>query len=81
MNTAAIREQLYDYIRVADDKKVRAIFTMLENDIVEENEWWKEKAFVEELDKRYEAWDSGAEKSYTLTEMDASIEKMKKKRN
>jgi len=35
MSTAAIRERLYDYIRVADDKKVRAIYTMLEDTIVE----------------------------------------------
>jgi hypothetical protein len=39
MNTAAIREKLYDYIRVADDKKVQAIFMILEDDITEQVEW------------------------------------------
>jgi hypothetical protein len=33
MTTAAIRERLYDYIRVADDKKVVAIYTPLEEQI------------------------------------------------
>jgi hypothetical protein len=36
MNAAAIRDRLYDYIRVADDKKIRAIYTMLEDSITEE---------------------------------------------
>jgi hypothetical protein len=31
MNTAAIRQQLHQYIDVADDKKIEAIYTLLEN--------------------------------------------------
>lgn len=73
MTTAAVREKLYDYIRVADDKKVKAIYMMLEDEITEELEWWKDKVFVKELDKRYKAWISGKEKSYTQAEVDASI--------
>ena len=33
MTTIAIREKLQDYIRVADDKKVKAIYTMGEDEI------------------------------------------------
>lgn len=80
MTTASVREKLYDYIRVADDKKVKAIFMMLEDEITEELEWWKDRAFVKELDKRYEAWASGKEKGYTSAEVDASIEQLKKRR-
>lgn len=79
MTMAAVREKLYDYIRVADDKKVKAIYMMLEDEITMEVEWWKDNAFVKELDKRYEAWESGKEKGYTLAEIDASIEQLKKK--
>jgi len=47
MNTAAIRDKLYDYIRVADDKKIKAIYMMLEDEIAEETEWRNNAAFVE----------------------------------
>ena len=47
MNTAtSLRDKLYDYIRVADDKKVHAIYSLLENEIAETKEWWKDKLFV-----------------------------------
>jgi hypothetical protein len=74
MTTAAIREKLYEYIRVADDKKLKAIYTILESEIEEETEWWKNEAFVNELDKEYDAWKKGDEKGYTLEEVEASIQ-------
>ena len=38
MNTAfSLRDKLYDYIRVADDKKLYAIYSLLENEIEETN--------------------------------------------
>ena len=80
MTTDSVREKLHQYIKVADDKKIRAIYTMLEGEITEEVEWWKENVFAKELDKRYSAWATGKEKGYTLTEIDASIEQIKKRR-
>ncbi len=80
MTIAAIRHKLYDYIRIADSKKIKAIYTILEDEINEETEWWNDKAFIEELDKHYNAWESGKEKAYTLAEIDTSIELIKKKR-
>ena len=80
MTTSAIRERLYDFIRVADDKKVKAMYMMLEDEITETIEWWKDKAFVEGLNKTYDDWESGKEKSFTMSEVEESIEQMKKKR-
>ena len=53
---------------------------MLEDDITEELEWWKDKIFVKELDNRYKAWTDGKEKGYTQADVEASIEQLKKKR-
>ena len=80
MNTTTIRERLYDYIRIADDKKIKAIFMMLEDGMVKETKWWKDNQFIDELDKRYSAWESGREKGYTLSEVDASIAQLKLKK-
>jgi hypothetical protein len=79
MRTAAIREKLHEYIRVADDKKLKAIYTILENEIEEETEWWANEAFIDELDKEHEAWKKGHAKGYTLEEVEASIQEIKAK--
>jgi 3-phenylpropionate/cinnamic acid dioxygenase small subunit len=79
-DSAAIRHKLYDYIRVADDKKLHAIYNLLESEIEETMEWWKNKAFVAELDQRYEALESGNDKGYSVEQLEASIDKLRKKR-
>ena len=55
MSSTAIRNKLYDYIRVADDKKLYAIYNLLEDEIEQTNEWWKDKKFINELDRRSQA--------------------------
>ena len=81
MTTSSIREKLYDFIKVADDKKVKAIYMILEDEINEKAEWWKDKGFMKELDNRYKAWETGKEKGYTLDEVNALFETAGKKRN
>jgi hypothetical protein len=80
MNTGTIREKLYDYIRVADDKKVKAIYTMLEDTIAEEVKWWDDNRIVDEFQKRYDAWNTGKEKGYLMSDIDKDILSLKKKR-
>ena len=81
MNAGAIRDRLYDYIRVADDKKIKAIYMMLEDDISQEAEWWNDPSFVSELEKEYEAWDSGKDKGYSLAEIKSEITSRKAKKH
>ena len=78
MSGASIREKLYDYIRVADEKKLRAIYNLLENEIEETAEWWKGAAVVKEFDKRYGNWLNQQEKAYTLEETAAYLKTLKK---
>ena len=73
MTAAAIRDKLYNYIRVADDKKVKAIYTMLENEIEEETAWWTDKKFIAALDKDFEEWQGGKAKGYSMEEVSHSI--------
>jgi hypothetical protein len=55
MNTADIRQQLHGYLEVADDKKINAIYTMVEDEINETNvEYTPEfKAELEKAEKRF----------------------------
>lgn len=76
--TSSLRDRLYDYIRVADDKKLNAIYSLLENEIDETKEWWRDKQFVAELDNRYEAMETGKDKGFTVTQLETSIAKIRK---
>ena len=80
MTTAAIREKLYDYIRGADDKKIKAIYTILEDQIVKGNDWSQDVEFIAELDERVKRWEDGTDKAYTWNELEASIKVLKDKR-
>ena len=76
----AIRNKLYDFIRVADDKKLHAIYNLLQNDIDNTLEWWKDKAFTAEFDRRYQSLENGTDKGYTLDELETSVSKLRRKR-
>jgi hypothetical protein len=80
MTTAAIREKLYDYLRIADDKKLKAIYWMLEEEISAETKWWKDNVFATELNKDFADWKSGDQKAFSPADIDKSIETLKKKR-
>ena len=45
--------------------------------IGEKQQCWKDKKFVEELDRRYKALENGKDKGFTIKELVASIEKRK----
>jgi hypothetical protein len=80
MTTTIIRKKLVDYLKVADDKKVKAIYTMLEDEInTAENDW--DKNFVKELNRRSKQFKKVNSKVYTWEETKkAAIEKVKAKR-
>lgn len=71
MSTATIRERLFEYIRFADDKKVRAIYTMVEDDIIERLDLWEDKDFLKELDRRIKEIETGKVTGSTWEEVKA----------
>ena len=77
MPSSAIREKLYDYIRVADEKKVVAIYNLLHEDIETTVEWWQDASVVKELDSRYNSWKSGKQKGYTIEETVSYFKRLK----
>lgn len=80
MTVEAIRVRLYDYIRDADDKKVEAIYTLLEDQITEPYDWSEDEEFVAELDERVRRYEQGIDRGQSWDELKASIAELKKKR-
>ena len=58
MSTSAIRQKLHNYLEVADDKKVKAIYTMME-EVIEKSAVQYTDDFKKELDRRYAYYKSG----------------------
>lgn len=80
MTPSAIREKLYDYIHIAEDKKIMAIFAILEDTIDDDVQWWKDAAVTDELEARILDFKSGKDKGYSMDDMEASIITLKQKR-
>ncbi len=51
MSSIEIKRKLFDYIRNADSRKVKAMYTIVERDIQEESHIWTDD-FVNEMSRR-----------------------------
>ena len=58
MSIVTIREKLHHYIETAQEKKVKAIFAMVEDEIEEEAIVWNDE-FLVELNKRTNDFENG----------------------
>ncbi|TKB96346.1 hypothetical protein [Pedobacter cryophilus] len=81
MTITAIRKKLQDYIKTADDKKIKAIFTLVESDIDKSLDWWEDKEFVAELDERGRRYKEGLDRGFTFEEAKEEILKLKAQKN
>jgi hypothetical protein len=73
MSTETIRERLHEYIRFADDKKVAAIYTMVESEIEEELDLWEDKDFLNELNDRLKEYENENATTLSLEEFKQKI--------
>lgn len=78
--TLGIRQKLHNYLEIADDKKVDAIFTILEEDIEESSVTYSDE-LKKELDKRHEDLKSGKAKSISAKNSKRRIEKIMEFKN
>jgi hypothetical protein len=62
MDTSSIRQKIYEYIRVADDRKVKAIYSIIESEADDLYEWWNDKELIAELDHRSSQIKNGSDK-------------------
>ncbi len=78
MDAITIREKLHDYIRIADARKVKAIYTMIESDLAN-NEWWDDEKLIKKFDKEYADYKSGKEGGYSFSELKKNIDSLRSK--
>ncbi|HVW99800.1 MAG TPA: hypothetical protein VHA52_05130 [Candidatus Babeliaceae bacterium] len=74
MSTSEIRENLIRYIRVADDKKVTAIYTMVKDGMDTPANDWDER-LINELERRSKSISNGTAKTYSWEETKAAAGK------
>ena len=73
MNTSSIRQKLFDYLQVADDNKVEAIYSILEEEIEGYSIDWNDKNLIAELDKRTVDYKNGTIKAQSWEEAKLQI--------
>ncbi len=73
MSTTSIRQKLFDYLQVADDKKVAAIYSILEEEIEESAIDWNNGKFIKELDIRTTEYKNGTIKAQSWDEAKAQV--------
>jgi hypothetical protein len=73
MTTIAIRQKLMTYLADADDSKVKALYTLLEKEIQEEDTFVLTDEQLQILDKEREMHINGQTKSYSREEANQII--------
>ncbi len=79
MTILRIRKSLQEYIRFADEKKVKALFTMVEDDIKQKQELWANDEFVGEMTKRSLDMEINNVKGISLEEVQKKAKSILKK--
>lgn len=75
MPTGSIGQKLHSYLEIAEDKKLKAMYIMLEEEIKKSAVQYTDE-LKEELDKRYAGYKSGKAKMITAAHSKKRIEKI-----
>lgn len=78
MTTTLIRKKLISYLENADEKKVKAVYTIFEDEINEENLFKLSEEHIKILDSEKQKHLSGKSKSYTWEDAKKIIRGKKK---
>ncbi|MBN9350355.1 MAG: hypothetical protein J0H55_06690 [Chitinophagaceae bacterium] len=79
MKTVTIKEQLHNYLEIADNRKLKAFYVMVEDEIMETSVTYSEE-FKKELDNRVNHYLKGG-KMITSSEMNKRLKHIRKKRS
>ncbi len=77
MTATLIRQQLHNYLETANEKKIKAIFTMVEDEIKTDKTIWT-KEFKSEMTKRFDDYKNDTVKMITQKESKKRIDNLLK---
>jgi hypothetical protein len=77
MSSSAIRQQLHQFIDTTDDKKIEALYTILQNDLDKKYDYGIEELNM--LHERAEQYLKGGTKTYSVEESHKKIRGQRKK--
>ena len=77
MTTASIRQRLHSYLEVADDKKIKAFYALMKDEIEGSGIEYTDELKME-LDKRYSSYKSGQGKMVNAAQSKKRIKKILK---
>ncbi len=77
MTTATIRQKLYEYIKFADEKKIKAIYTIVADETGNAEEWWKNEKLLEKVKQSDADMESGKDKGVPWAEAKKQLLKRK----
>ncbi len=69
MNSTEIRQKLHHYIEIAQDKKLKAIYTIVEDEIEKPLNPWDDPEFVDLVERREQSYLNGTAKTYSWEEV------------
>jgi hypothetical protein len=69
MTVATKREKLQNLINTADDEKIEAIFSKMEDEIEEKYDHWEDDEFVAEMKNRIDDYENGVDKGLSWEEV------------
>lgn len=87
MTVAAIRQQLHQFIDVASNKDIEAVYQYIEasemgipqaNSVNSKNDKWEDSAFIAEMERRATAFERGNEAGYSWEEVKTRARKLNK---
>ncbi len=78
MNTITIKQKLHQYIETAEDKKLKAIYTMVENEIEDVSSPW-DPAFLTQIERREKSYLNGEAKIFSWDEVQQRAKQSLKK--
>jgi hypothetical protein len=79
MTTTAIRQKLYEYIKFANEKKVKAFYTIISDEANENAQWWENKNLLEKVKRIDSDMESGKDKGIPWPEAKQQLSQRGKK--